>query len=56
MPSGAGKSTIASLLPRFYDCDAGTIRIDGTDIKHVTLDSLRNQVGIVPQETILFNG
>jgi subfamily B ATP-binding cassette protein MsbA len=55
-PSGAGKSTVASLLPRFYDCDAGTIRIDGTDIKHVTLDSLRNQVGIVPQETILFNG
>ena len=55
-PSGAGKSTVASLLPRFYDCDGGTIRIDGTDIKHVTLDSLRNQVGIVPQETILFNG
>lgn len=55
-PSGAGKSTVASLLPRFYDCDAGVIRIDGTDIKHVTLDSLRNQVGIVPQETILFNG
>lgn len=55
-PSGAGKSTIASLLPRFYDCDAGAIRIDGTDIKHVTLDSLRQQVGIVPQETILFNG
>ena len=55
-PSGAGKSTVASLLPRFYDCDAGTIRIDGTDIKHVTLDSLRQQVGIVPQETILFNG
>jgi subfamily B ATP-binding cassette protein MsbA len=55
-PSGAGKSTIASLLPRFYDCDAGTIRIDGTDIKQVTLESLRQQVGIVPQETILFNG
>ena len=55
-PSGAGKSTVASLLPRFYDCNSGTIRIDGTDIKHVTLDSLRNQVGIVPQETILFNG
>ena len=55
-PSGAGKSTIASLLPRFYDCVGGTIRIDGKDIKHVTLDSLRNQVGIVPQETILFNG
>ncbi len=43
-------------MPRFYDCDTGTIRIDGTDIRHVTLDSLRNQVGIVPQETILFNG
>ena len=55
-PSGAGKSTIASLLPRFYNCDEGTIQIDGTDIKQVTLDSLRNQVGIVPQETILFNG
>ena len=55
-PSGAGKSTVASLLPRFYDCDSGLIRIDGTDIKQVTLDSLRNQVGIVPQETILFNG
>ena len=55
-PSGAGKSTVASLLPRFYDCDSGTIRIDGTDIRQVTLDSLRNQVGIVPQETILFNG
>lgn len=55
-PSGAGKSTIASLLPRFYNCDSGTIRIDGTDIRTVTLDSLREQVGIVPQETILFNG
>jgi subfamily B ATP-binding cassette protein MsbA len=55
-PSGAGKSTVASLLPRFYDCDSGMICIDGTDIRHVTLDSLRNQVGIVPQETILFNG
>lgn len=55
-PSGAGKSTIASLLPRFYNCDSGTIRIDGTDIKEATLDSLRQQVGIVPQETILFNG
>ena len=43
-------------MPRFYDCDSGTICIDGQDIKHVTLDSLRNQVGIVPQETILFNG
>lgn len=55
-PSGAGKSTIASLLPRFYNCDSGCIRIDGEDIASVTLDSLRQQVGIVPQETILFNG
>lgn len=55
-PSGAGKSTIASLLPRFYDATAGVITVDGTDIKTVTLDSLREQVGIVPQETLLFNG
>lgn len=55
-PSGAGKSTIASLLPRFYDATAGVITVDGTDIKTVTLDSLRKQVGIVPQETLLFNG
>lgn len=55
-PSGAGKSTIASLLPRFYDVTSGDIRIDGYSIKDVTLDSLRGQVGIVPQETMLFNG
>lgn len=55
-PSGAGKSTIASLLPRFYDVTGGEIRIDGYSIKDVTLDSLRGQVGIVPQETMLFNG
>lgn len=55
-PSGAGKSTIASLLPRFYDVTGGDIRIDGESIKDVTLDSLRGQVGIVPQETMLFNG
>lgn len=54
-PSGAGKSTIASLLPRFYDVTGGDIRIDGYSIKDVTLDSLRGQVGIVPQETMLFN-
>lgn len=53
-PSGAGKSTIASLLPRFYDVTGGDIRIDGYSIKDVTLDSLRGQVGIVPQETMLF--
>ena len=55
-PSGAGKSTVASLLPRFYDVDSGSITIDGQDLRSVTLDSLREQVGIVPQETILFNG
>ena len=55
-PSGAGKSTIASLLPRFYDVTAGEITIDGYDIRKVTLQSLREQVGIVPQETLLFNG
>ena len=55
-PSGAGKSTVASLLPRFYDVTDGSITIDGHDIRHVTLDSLREQVGIVPQETVLFNG
>ena len=55
-PSGAGKSTVASLLPRFYDVTDGSITIDGNDIRHVTLDSLREQVGIVPQETVLFNG
>ncbi len=55
-PSGAGKSTIASLLPRFYDVCGGDIRIDGYSIKDITLDSLRGQVGIVPQETMLFNG
>jgi subfamily B ATP-binding cassette protein MsbA len=55
-PSGAGKTTIANLIPRFYDPTAGTITIDGTDIKTVTLASLRRQIGIVPQETMLFNG
>jgi subfamily B ATP-binding cassette protein MsbA len=55
-PSGAGKSTVASLLPRFYDVTDGSITIDGQDIRTVTLNSLREQVGIVPQETILFNG
>lgn len=55
-PSGAGKSTVASLLPRFYDVTDGSITIDGHDIRNVTLNSLREQVGIVPQETVLFNG
>ncbi|BAC08514.1 ABC transporter ATP-binding protein [Thermosynechococcus vestitus] len=54
--SGAGKSTLINLLLRFYDPQAGQILIDGIDIKTVTLKSLRRQIGIVPQETILFSG
>ncbi|MFQ5422161.1 MAG: ABC transporter ATP-binding protein, partial [Anaerolineae bacterium] len=55
-PSGAGKSTMANLIPRFYDVAEGAITIDGRDIRTVTLTSLRAQIGIVPQETILFSG
>jgi subfamily B ATP-binding cassette protein MsbA len=55
-PSGAGKSTLVNLIPRFYDVVEGAITIDGCDIRHVTLKSLREQIGIVPQETILFSG
>lgn len=55
-PSGAGKTTIANLLPRFYDPTEGAIFIDGFDIKQVAMHSLRAQIGIVPQETVLFNG
>ena len=54
--SGAGKSTIADLIPRFYDPQGGTIRVDGHDLRHVTLASLRRQIAIVPQETVLFGG
>ena len=54
-PSGSGKSTIANLIPRFYDVDSGTIAIDGHDIRQVTADSLREQIGLVPQETMLFS-
>ncbi|HWD57926.1 MAG TPA: ABC transporter ATP-binding protein/permease [Stellaceae bacterium] len=54
-PSGAGKSTIARLLFRFYDVDAGGIEIDGQDIREVTQDSLRRAIGVVPQDTVLFN-
>lgn len=54
--SGAGKSTLVNLLPRFYNTDVGRILIDGIDIDHVKLKSLRQQIGIVPQETILFSG
>ncbi|MEX2523388.1 MAG: ABC transporter ATP-binding protein/permease [Gammaproteobacteria bacterium] len=54
-PSGAGKSTIARLLFRFYDVDAGRITIDGQDIREVSQQSLRQAIGIVPQDTVLFN-
>jgi len=54
-PSGAGKSTLVRLLFRFYDVDGGRILIDGQDIRQVTQDSLRSAIGIVPQDTVLFN-
>lgn len=54
-PSGSGKSTIANLIPRFYDVDSGVITIDDHDIRQVTADSLREQIGLVPQETMLFS-
>lgn len=55
-PSGAGKTTLCSLLPRFYDVLEGSIQIDGTDIKDVTLESLRTHIGIVQQDVFLFDG
>ena len=55
-PSGAGKTTICSLLPRFYEVDAGSITIDGIDIREMTLASLRRQIGIVQQDVFLFCG
>jgi subfamily B ATP-binding cassette protein MsbA len=55
-PSGAGKSTMFNLIPRFYDVSSGSLRIDGQDVRNVTQASLRQQIGIVPQETLLFGG
>jgi ATP-binding cassette subfamily B protein len=54
--TGAGKSTIINLIPRFYDVTDGQVTIDGQDVRDVTLDSLRSQIGIVLQETTLFSG
>ena len=54
-PSGSGKTTVANLLPRFYDVSAGAICIDGMDIRDVTVGSLRENIGLVPQDTLLFN-
>jgi ATP-binding cassette subfamily B protein len=54
-PTGSGKSTISRMLFRFYDVTAGAVRIDGTDIRDVTQHSLRAAIGVVPQDTVLFN-
>src|SRR5699024_2651962 len=53
--SGAGKSTLARLLFRFFDVNNGSIKIDGQDVRHITHDSLRTAIGVVPQDTVLFN-
>ncbi len=55
-PSGGGKTTLCSLLPRFYDVTAGSITIDGQDIRNITLESLRNAIGIVQQDVYMFDG
>ena len=55
-PTGAGKSTIAKLITRFYDPQHGAVRIDGHDLRHVNIESLRRQLGVVPQEPFLFAG
>ncbi len=55
-PSGAGKSTIFNLIPRFYDPISGALRLDGSDLRELQQDSIRAQIGIVPQETFLFGG
>jgi ABC-type multidrug transport system fused ATPase/permease subunit len=54
--NGSGKTTLAAMLPRFYDPDQGRITIDGTDIRHATLRSLRRQIGIVTQDSVIFPG
>lgn len=54
-PSGSGKSTLLNLLPRFFDPDSGSVRFDGADIRGATLASLRGQIALVPQETVLMN-
>ena len=54
-PSGAGKTTLANLVPRFYDVTGGAVRVDGTDVRDLVLASLREQIGIVPQDPFLFN-
>lgn len=55
-PTGAGKTTVVSLLSRFYDVSSGSVRIDGTDVRDVKIDSLRRQIGVMLQDSFLFNG
>ena len=55
-PSGSGKSTIVNLIPRLWDVTSGSVTFDGTDVRDLTLHSLRDEVGVVTQETYLFNG
>src|SRR5207245_256911 len=54
-PSGAGKTTVTYVIPRFYDVTEGRIEVDGYDVRDVTVDSLRAQIGMVTQETYLYN-
>src|SRR5690606_15946572 len=53
--AGSGKSTLVNLIPRFYDPTTGSVKVDGVDVRTVTLESLRRQVGIIPQEPFLFS-
>ena len=55
-PSGGGKTTLTNLIPRFYDVDSGSIKIDGLDVRNIELESLRNSIGIVQQDVYLFSG
>src|SRR4029077_2747714 len=54
-PTGCGKTTLTTLIPRFYDVDTGSVEIDGQDVRGLSLESLRSQVGIVSQDTFLFS-
>lgn len=54
-PSGAGKTTLVDLIPRFYDCTSGSVRVDGVDVRDYCIDDLRNMIGVVSQNCILFN-
>ena len=53
--TGSGKTTLASLVPRFYDVDSGRVLVDGVDVRDVTLTSLRREIGVIPQDPFLFS-